>query len=155
MQQYLVPIFCEKHDTIATVSSRSTFLFDAIVSIGCRAEEGFNSSTYRQLQSRLRDHLTNMLIRASSPTFEDIQAITLMAAYSESGFVLIALALRFAVQSGIPNAVDQLITTCMDRSRTISLEEQEWYRISRLWHGVCNLELFFSLDGGKLPGMTR
>ncbi|QRD03763.1 hypothetical protein JI435_163710 [Parastagonospora nodorum SN15] len=152
--QYLVPIFCEKHDTIATVSSRSAFLFDAIVSIGCRAEEGFNSSTYRQLQSRLRDHLTNMLISASSPTFEDIQAITLMAAYSENGFVLIALALRFAVQSGIPNAVDQLITTCMNRSRTMSLEEQEWYRISRLWHGVCNLELFFSLDGGKLPGMT-
>lgn len=78
-----------------------------------------------------------------------------MAAYSENGFVLIALALRFAVQLGIPNAVDQLITACMNRSRTISLEEQEWYRMSRLWHGVCNLELFFSLDGGKLPGMTR
>jgi hypothetical protein len=126
-----------------------------MVSIGCRADEGFSSSTYRQLQSQLRDHLTTMLISASTPTFEDIQAITLMAAYSENGFILIALALRFAVQLGIPGAVDQLIARCVDRSRTITHEEQEWYRMSRLWHGVCNLELFFSLDGGKLPGMTR
>jgi hypothetical protein len=154
-QQYLVPIFCERHDTMATTSARSAFLFDAIVSIGCRAEEGFSSSTYRQLQSRLRDHLTTMLISATAPTSEDIQAITLMAAYSENGFVLIALALRFAVQLNIPSAVDQLIAKCVDRSRTMSHEEQEWYRLSRLWHGVCNLELFFSLDGGKLPGMTR
>jgi hypothetical protein len=126
-----------------------------MVSVGCRAEEGISSATYRQLQSRLRDHLTNMLVSANNPTLEDIQAIALMAAYSENGFILIALALRFSIQLGIPSAVDQLITRCIDRTRTISREEQDWYRMSRVWHGVCNLELFFSLDGGKLPGMTR
>lgn len=140
---------------MATISSRSSFLLDAIISIGCRAEEGFSSPTYRQLQSRLRDHLTSLLITASEPTLEDIQAITLMAAYSENGFVLIALALRFAVQLGMPNVVDQLITRSMDRTRLIRPEEQKMYRLSRIWHGVCNFELFFSLDGGKMPGMTR
>jgi hypothetical protein len=43
----------------------------------------------------------------------------------------------------------------MDRSRIIGPDEQEMYRLSRIWHGVCNFELFFSLDGGKMPGMTR
>jgi hypothetical protein len=143
MQQYLVPIFCERHDTMASVSSRSAFLLDAILSVGCRAEEGLSSSTYRQLQSRLRDHLTSLLIKASIPSLEDIQAITLMAAYSENGFVMIALALRFAIQLGLPNAIDQLIAKGPNRSRSVDADEQELYRLSRLWYGVCNLELLY------------
>jgi len=145
---------------------------DAIVSIGCRAEEGFHSQTYRQLQSRLRDHLASLLIKATLPTIEDIQAITLMAAYSENGAVLIALALRFAIQLGMPTIVDQLVARSTNRSNPSGVEERELYRLSRLWHGVCNLELLygyahslmlvavaddccsFSLDGGKMPGMT-
>jgi hypothetical protein len=78
-----------------------------------------------------------------------------MAVYAENGFVLIALALRFAIQLALPTVVDQLIARCSDKSRTIEPAEQELYRVSRLWHGVCNFELFFSLDGGKVPDMTR
>ncbi|KAF1937038.1 hypothetical protein EJ02DRAFT_386375 [Clathrospora elynae] len=152
--QYLVPIFCEDHDNIASVCSRSATLFDAIVSIGCRAEEGFTSPTYRQLQSRVRDHITNLLINTNIVTLEDVQTITLSAAYSENGFVLIALALRFAMQLGLPNAVDQLIAKGHTRSGAETDNERQIYRLCRVWHGICNLELFFSLDGGKLPGLT-
>ncbi|KAF2819259.1 C6 zinc finger domain-containing protein [Ophiobolus disseminans] len=152
--QYLVPIFCEKHDVIESVAARSAFLLDAIVSIGCRAEEGFSSQTFRQLQARLRDHLARLLINAISPICEDIQAITLMAAYSENGAVLTALALRFAIQLGLPKVVDQLVARCTGQSGLVDGDEQELYRLSRLWYGVCNIELFFSLDGGKLPGMA-
>ncbi|KAL1796770.1 hypothetical protein ACET3X_005310 [Alternaria dauci] len=137
--QYLVPIFCEKTDTIASVSSRSPILFDAIVSIGCRADEGFDTTIYRRL------HV---------PTVEDVQAIALIAAYSENGFVLIATALRFAMQIGLPLAVDQLIAKSHVRPRVVTTDEQNLYRLSRIWHGICNLELFFSLDGGKLPGLN-
>ena len=136
-----MPIFCERYDTLASVSSRSAFLFDIIVSIGCRAEEGFNSGTYRQLQSRARDHVTNLLIDTAVPSLEDVQAITLMAAYSENGLVLIALALRFAMQLGLPRAVDQLVARGHGRSRVVDAEERELYRLSRVWHGICNLEL--------------
>ena len=136
-----MPIFCHKHDTFASVSSRSAVLLDAVVSIGCRAEEGFTSPTYRQLQSRVRDHLTNLLINNTTPSVEDIQAITLVAAYSENGFVLIALALRFAMQLGLPQAVDRLVAGSRDRSGGISPEEKELYRLCRIWHGICNLEL--------------
>lgn len=111
------------------------------MSIGCRAEEGLNSPSYRLFQSRLRDHLTNLLINVGVPTLEDVQAVTLMAAYSENGFVLIALALRFAIQLGLPHSLDQLIARCPDRSRSIGQDEQDLYRLARVWHGVCNLEL--------------
>ena len=136
-----MPIFCEKHDTLVSVSSRSVILFDAIVSIGCRAEEGFDSLIYRQLQSRVRDHLTGLLIHMQTPDLEDIQAITLLAAYSENVFVLIALAIRFAIQLGLPSAVDQLISKSRDRSGNVDSDERELYRLARVWHGICNLEL--------------
>ena len=123
------------------MSSRSIFLYDAIISIGCRAEEGFDSHIYRQLQSLVRDHLTRFLIHSDRPCIEDVQAITLVAAYSENGFVLIALALRFAMQLALPQAVDQLIVKGRERSGTVDADERELYRLCRVWHGICNLEL--------------
>lgn len=116
-------------------------LFDAIVSIGCRAEEGFNATIYRQLQSRVRDHITNLLINKNIPSVEDVQAITLVAAYSENGFFLIATALRFAIQLDLPRMVDRLIAKSQTSSGAAAGDEQELYRLSRIWHGICNLEL--------------
>ncbi|CBX97529.1 hypothetical protein LEMA_P106600.1 [Plenodomus lingam JN3] len=153
--QYLVPIFCEQRDTFDSVFSRSCFLFDTLTSIGCRAEEGFDSLIHRQLQSRVRDHLTRLIVASGTPTIEDVQAMTVMAAYSENAFVLIALALRFAHQLHLHHAVDRLMALeVVTGSEPTCTETQELYRRSRIWHGICNLELFFSLDGGKLPSMT-
>lgn len=116
-------------------------LFDAIVSIGCRAEEGFTSPLYRLLQSRVRDHITSSLIHTNTPAIETIQAITLAAAYSDNGFISIALALRFATQIGLPHTLDQLIANKHMQSGTLVADERELYRLCRVWHGICNLEL--------------
>jgi hypothetical protein len=121
--------------------SRSTFLFDAIIGIGCRAEQGIDSTTFRQIQSRLREHLTNILVNKSEPSIEEVQSITLMAAYSENGYVLVALALRFAAQLGLPNTVDELIAKTSSASGNMTVENNELYRLSRVWLGICNLEL--------------
>lgn len=72
---------------------------------------------------------------------EDVQAITLMAAYSENSFVMIALALRFAVQLGLPDAVDQLMARSSGGLRTNDAEEKRLYRCARVWYGVSNFEL--------------
>lgn len=66
-----------------------------------------------------------------------------MAAYSDNGFVLIALAMRFAIQLGLPNTIDQLMAYVSDRTRVISAEEQTLYRLSRIWLGICNFELLY------------
>ncbi|KAF2478382.1 uncharacterized protein BDR25DRAFT_338940 [Lindgomyces ingoldianus] len=80
-----------------------------------------------------------------------------MASYSENGSTLSAISLRFALELGMSNAVDRLVCKSTQRARTseeTGAEERELYRIARVWFGVCNLEMFFSLDGGKLPGIT-
>lgn len=64
-----------------------------------------------------------------------------MASYSENGFILVAIALRFAQTLGISNAVDQLMSKIPSRLNGVGLEERELYRIARVWHGICNLEL--------------
>lgn len=89
----------------------------------------------------MRDHLTNLLINTTEPSVEDVQAITLMAAYSENGFVLIALALRFAMQLGLPHVVDRLVIKGRVQGVPVNSEDKELYRLSRIWHGLCNLEL--------------
>jgi hypothetical protein len=93
-----------------------------------------------------------------------------MAAYSENGSVLIALATRFAIQLGLPNVIDQLMAYLPSRPQTAHAEERTLYRLSRIWLGICNFELLcvrtlpvmslrlivssFSLDGGKIPSTT-
>jgi len=139
--QFLVPIFCEKYDSFNSVLTQSPFLFDTLISIGCRAEEGIGSAACRQLQSRARDHLTNFMLNGEKPTLRDVQAITLMAAYSENSFILIALALRFALQLELHHAADRLIAN--RHAETVKTDEQELYRLSRTWHCICNLELLY------------
>lgn len=141
-------------DTLESVISRSPFLFDCIISVGCRAEEGCNAQIYHRLQARLREHLTDVLVTTQLPSLEMIQAITVMAGYSENGMLLIALALRFAMQLRLEDAMDQLMVQISQRVGATSEDENHLYRLARVWHGVCNLELFFSLDGGKMPATT-
>lgn len=141
--QFLVPIFCEKYDTFDSVLTRSPFLFDTVIGIGCRSEEGFDSTAYRRLQSRARDHLTSFILNCDRPTLEDVQAITLMASYSENGFIMIALALRYAVQLDLHHAVDRLMESRRGRFEAVRTDGQDLYRSSRIWHCICNLELLF------------
>lgn len=137
---YFVPIFSETDDVNASVATRSPFLFDAIISIGCRAEQGFSSPVFRQLQACLREHLTSLLVACDYPNVEAVQAIALMAAYSENGHVLVALALRFAMQLDLQKVTDKLLALSHDDGRS-ETEQSELYRLQRVWHGICNLEL--------------
>jgi hypothetical protein len=144
-KHFLVPIFSETKDTAESVLSRNTFLFDTIVAIGCRAEQGLDSNTFRQIQSRLREHHTNLLVNIHTPSIEEVQAISLMAAYSDNGYVLVALALRFAVQLGLPNIVDQLLARTSSTPEIIVAADHELYRLARIWLGICNLELLYDV----------
>jgi hypothetical protein len=68
-----------------------------------------------------------------------------MAAYSENGYVLVSLALRFAAQLGLPDTVDKLLARTSSASGTIIAADHELYRIARIWLGICNLELLYDV----------
>jgi hypothetical protein len=68
-----------------------------------------------------------------------------MAAYSDNGYVLVALALRFAAQLGLPDTVDKLLAKTSSASGTIIAADDELYRLARIWLGICNLELLYDV----------
>lgn len=146
----MVPIFSEAKDTTTSVLSRSPFLFDAIVGVGCRAEQGLDSTTFRQIQSRLREHLTDLLVTIREPSLEEVQAVTLMAAYSENGYMLVAIALRFATQLELQHTVDKLLARTPATHSTMGADDHELYRLARVWLGICNLELLYGSPQGSL-----
>ncbi|OCL09622.1 hypothetical protein AOQ84DRAFT_403939 [Glonium stellatum] len=156
----LVPVFCPAYDTYVSVIRRSAFLFDSIIAIGCRTEEGPSSSNYQMLQTLIREHLASVVL-VSNPSFhgslEAIQALTIIASYSENGWILASLALRLALQTNMLTAVDNLMTKIAERNRRENLvigdEERRLFRMARIWYGAFNLEHIFSLDGERPPSI--
>jgi hypothetical protein len=68
-----------------------------------------------------------------------------MAAYSDNGYVLVALALRFAAQLGLPDTVDKLLDKTSSACGSIIAADDELYRHARIWLGICNLELLYDV----------
>lgn len=54
--------------------------------------------------------------------------------------MFIALAIRFALQFGLPDAVQRL-TANLPSNKEVGDEEKQLYRLARVWFGICNLEL--------------
>jgi hypothetical protein len=111
-----VPVFCIQYDNYASVAARNAFLFDAIITVGCRAEEGPSSGNYQKLQSTLRERTASFILNHTldcSELLESIQALIVVASYSEHGWLLSSPALRLAMQLSLPTAIDSLLTTCL------------------------------------------
>ena len=147
----MIPVFCEKTDTFQSVSKRSPFLFDCILAIGCRAEEGLDPKVCHDLQARMDTHLSNIIAAAEKPSLEMIQAIAIMAGYSDNGMVLISLAIRLAKEIQLHETMVLFMTPKVTNAEAVTELQKHQYRLMRVWLGICNLELFFSLDGGRLP----
>jgi hypothetical protein len=144
-----VPVFDIQQDTFTSVARRSSFLFDAIIAVGCRSEEGPSSTNYQRLQSSLRERTANLILNSTDDqavSLETIQALLVVASYSENGWVLSNLALRLAMQMSLPTALDNLMTNISARNRTnanlsaITEEEKALFRMARVWWGAFNLE---------------
>lgn len=141
-------MFCFQFDTMPSIRSRSSFLFDAIITVGCRAENGPGSQSYQRLQALLRDHLSNFLLQPTSPvskSIETVQALLVMASYSDNGWLNTSIALGLALELELPEAVEQLMARTIGASieryaKGVDEEEKRLFRLTRTWYGVLNLD---------------
>lgn len=80
------------------------------------------------------------------------------ACYADEGGLLVSLAVRFALNLLLPDSLEDLLRCIMSRkagvSEEISQEEQELFRLTRVWFTTFNLDTIHSLDGGKTPSVT-
>lgn len=102
-------------------------LFDTVVAFGSRAACGVLSQTWRQNYVVIRQHTSELVLKISSGqcawSMEDIQALLVIASYSESGAVLVDVALRAAIQAGLPTRLDQLFTLMVDHRESDNVSE--------------------------------
>lgn len=147
-----MPFFDSNTDTYTSVRSRSNILFDTIIIIGARACHGGLSKQYQDLYPILRQHTSDLVLRLSAPgqviAIEDIQALLVIAAYSDSGTVLCDVAVRASLAARLPTHADDNLAVLM-RAHGQIRERAAIRPETRTWYYVYVLDMILSLDGGK------
>ncbi|GAB7362897.1 hypothetical protein MBLNU230_g3199t1 [Neophaeotheca triangularis] len=149
-----VPVFDPLNDHYDSVRARSSVLFDVIVIYGARARHGVLSKQFQDLQRILRQHTSDLvhgLTRQGNQGLpkEHIQALLVLASYSDCGSVLNDLALRYALETNIPSQLDLAFVQLVDRARLPPQQDSQTFNCARIWYIIYVLDAIFSLDGGK------
>ncbi|KLU86892.1 hypothetical protein MAPG_05899 [Magnaporthiopsis poae ATCC 64411] len=178
-----VPVFDPGHDTMDSVRRRSPLLFGSICSVGCRILSGPDSHHCRLLGFHTQ-RMLNAAVLASSPTkastfspgakcsLETIQALMVKACYASERSLLVAIAMRMAIDLGLPEAYDMLIArSASRRSKGSSIaasrgrrgdgsiadgageeeEEAALMRKTRTWLHIAVMSHIMHVDAGDLP----
>jgi hypothetical protein len=156
-----VPCFTTSFDTYESVWARSSLLFDTIVVFGLRAAYGPLAPKFQQLHALLRERIYNLLFEPLTSTkggVEAIQALLVHACYADEGGLLVSLAVRLALGLLLPDNLEHLLRCIMSRKagaiETPSQEEEQLFRLTRVWFATFNVDTIYSLDGAKTPNVT-
>lgn len=160
-----VPVFDPNFDTLDSVRARSSILFDTICTVGCKMTNGTSSQVYQLLNKDSKSRVCEVLVGSLAPSLESIQALLIVASYSEKGWMLTSVATRMALQLDLPGAYEDAIKFA---ARTFTPVSRGWhsdtgvadsaavcaqFRKARTWLGLFVLEHIFSIDCGKPPGI--
>lgn len=113
-------MFDPRIDTFDSVRSRSSILFDVILAYGARAAHGIMSKVYEVLHSTLRQHTSDLVLRlsgTSAVTMEQVQALLVIASYSDSGAILVDIALHAANNMGLAEGLEALLASMLESDR--------------------------------------
>ncbi|KAK4150368.1 hypothetical protein C8A00DRAFT_18078 [Chaetomidium leptoderma] len=116
-----VPVFDPRYDTLESVRYRSTLLFSALCSVGCRVLTGSESYHSRALGVHTQ-RMLHAAIAAAAPSrgapqacLETVQALLVRACYAPERSLLVAVATRMALEIGLPEAYGVLSARCVTR----------------------------------------
>ncbi|TKA62602.1 hypothetical protein B0A55_11106 [Friedmanniomyces simplex] len=144
-----VPIFDPNHDTYSSVRERSSILFDVLVTFGCRAAAGSLSNDYQRLHHIVRQHVSDLTLHDSEARLEGVQALLVIASYSESGAIICDIALRESLKLHLPEKVTALFSSLAVSSDANHAAELHDLIPVRVYYGLVLLDQILSLDGGK------
>ena len=160
-----VPVFDPHFDTFDSVRARSSMLFDTICTVGCRTTSGPSSQIYQLLNKDSKSRVCEVLVDSLVPSLESIQALLIVASYSEKGWMLTSIATRMALQLDLPGAYEEAVRFAAGMGSRIphswapnaEVNNPEFtstlFRKARTWLGLFVLEHIFSIDSGKPPGI--
>lgn len=160
-----VPVFDPDFDTFGSVRARSCMLFDIICTVGCRMTTGPSSQIYQLLNKDSKSRVCEVLVGSVAASLEAVQALLIVASYSEKGWMLTSTATRMAMQLDLPGACEDAVRFAAGMGSSVS---RSWdsgtgatnlrhtgalFRKARTWLGLFVLEHIFSIDSGKPPSV--
>ena len=153
-----VPVF-DSSDTFDSVRARSGTLFDIILIYGARATHGMFSRPHQRLYRLLREHTSDLVLRLSKTSnvaveIEDIQALLVIASYSDSGGILCDIALQAALELGLLNKLQSLFSVIANHALQASPIDRSMFVFARVWYYLYVLDMILSIDGGKPPSVS-
>lgn len=155
---HYVPVFDPRHDTFHSVRSRSSLLFAAICTVGCRVVSGTDSHQWRLLNFHLKRMLSSTMSAPRSEALETVQALLVRACYASERSLLVANATRMAIDIGLPDAYEDLSTRLVNNEKV--QDTADLMRRTRTWLHVLVLGHILHVDAGdfltfKLVGDAR
>lgn len=147
-----LPLFDPIRDTFDSIRSRSLFCFTVIIYLASRAVMDLRGDTH--MQRVLQDESQRLAEDSffERPTkLETVQAMILLAAYSEKTWFSTALILRTALDSGLEKSLDTLLSqeTLPRSSLSASMAERQLVWETRTWLISFTLELDVASGTGR------
>ncbi|OAQ75746.1 C6 zinc finger domain-containingprotein [Purpureocillium lilacinum] len=149
-----VPVFDPLFDTPQSVRSRSSILFCAICTVGCRVLAGTDSQHWRLLNFHIRRLLNAALVMPEMACLETVQALLVRACYTSERSLLVSVATRMALTIGLPEAYDELMSQTFSsewqRSETPMTNEPMLMRKTRTWLFILVMGHILHVDAGDI-----
>lgn len=147
-----VPIFDPQFDSLESIRGRSAILFSTICATGCRILRGSDSQQWHLLDFHLK-RVLNATIGMSEKSLEAIQALLVRACYVSERSLLVTLATRLAIDTGLPEAYEDMTARYAPLSgstRPPSADDASLMRRTRTWLHLLNLVYILHVDASDL-----
>ncbi|KIW18932.1 hypothetical protein PV08_03221 [Exophiala spinifera] len=150
-----VTIFDPLHDSFQSITARSSFLLDAIITVGSSVVDDTNPSLSTVLHFQLKKMVNLVIINQEHACLETVQALLIIACYSAERSLILAFATRMAVDIGLPDAYEELTrrlvnTDTADISDDSTLDDAALMRRARAWFQLMVLEQILRVDAGNI-----
>ncbi|KIW44024.1 uncharacterized protein PV06_05067 [Exophiala oligosperma] len=139
-------------DTFDSLRVRSPFCFAVVLATAARVKEAANITDHvRQVTQNEARRLAAETLFIGVPVIEDVQAMTLIAAFSERTWFTIGHAIQMALVLGLQTALQQLLRSPCTHSADTQKTERRLARQARTWLMASFLEWEIAAGTARRP----
>ena len=151
-----LPIFDPVLDTFDSLRARSPFCFSVILAAAARAEdETVASSNLSQICQNEARRLAAETLFIGVPKLEDVQAMAILAAFSERTWFSIGHATQMALVLGLQHALPQLLKRITSNDLKARKEDRILLSNTRTWLTVLHIELEIAAGTANRPRLEQ
>ncbi|KAM0471957.1 hypothetical protein ACHAPX_009093 [Trichoderma viride] len=154
---HYVPIFDPQHDSFHGIRERSSLLFSAICTVGCRVVIGTDTQQWHMLDFHVKRMLNCALARPAMASLETIQALLVRSCYASERSLLVAAATRMALDLNFPDSYDTMLNRSVvptahgKNLTTVDEDTLVLMRRARTWLHLFVLGHILHVDAADLP----